>query len=325
LKLLNIENNLDTKAVQIFTIREESVKNKYYKPRIVHLQFIYSLLFDKRFINMTLSTLQKFLLPPAIASLSVFSLMSLPLATLGDKQIAINFQEEPTFSGKLRDIAIPYVVLATSLSVGSGILALALCGWRNSSRKSAKIQQELSNLEEHLQQKEALLEEWKVSESRLQVSGLSAFLDDEIPFEQAFSSKAFAATVSQPVGAQIPMPMHAQSVNPVPRTIKQNTTSTVKSVATASAFASAQTYFGYAQPNTNSTQETVTVSEMNETAIIPSEFEELQKQLREMMLQMQAMQNNLQLMPQARNVAVEPTDRFKIYYNASNSNEVQFL
>ena len=64
---------------------------------------------------MTLSALQKFLLPPAIASLSVFSLMSFPLATLGDKQIAIKFQEEPIFYGKLRDIAIPYVVFATAI------------------------------------------------------------------------------------------------------------------------------------------------------------------------------------------------------------------
>ncbi|MEH2122555.1 hypothetical protein [Nostoc sp.] len=261
---------------------------------------------------MTLSALQKFLVLPAIASLSVFSLMSFPLATLGDKQIAIKFQEEPIFDGKLRDIAIPYVVFATVLSIGSGVSALAFCGWRNSSNKSAKIQQELSNLDMHLQQKEALLKEWQVSEPRLQVSGLSAFLDDEMPFDQAFSSKS-VITASQPVEAQ--MPMHTQLINPVPEvTTKQNTT-TMTNVAATSAFTSAQTFLGYAQENPNSTKEVAAAREVNQTVIMPSEFEDLQKQIKEMMLQMQAMQDNLQLTPQATNAEVESTAKFQIYYN----------
>ncbi|MBC6434177.1 hypothetical protein FM036_27575 [Nostoc sp. HG1] len=262
---------------------------------------------------MTLSALQKFLLPPAIASLSVFSLMSFPLATLGDKQIAIKFQEEPIFYGKLRDIAIPYVVFATALSIGSGISALAFCGWRNSSSKSAKIQQELSNLEQHLQQKEALLKEWQVSEPRLQISGLNAFLDDEIPFNQAFSSKNSAITASQPIGAQTPTQIHAQPVNPVSKVATQQNT-TIRDIAATSAFASAQTFLGYAQENPNSIKE-ITAGEANKTAIMPSEFEKLQKQIKEMMLQMQAMQENLQLTSQATNTEVESPAKFQIYYN----------
>ncbi|MCC5649157.1 hypothetical protein LC609_04725 [Nostoc sp. XA013] len=263
---------------------------------------------------MTLSALQKFLLPPAIASLSVFSLMSLPLATLGDKQIAIKFQEEPIFYGKLRDIAIPYVVFATALSVGSGISALAFCGWRNSSSKSAKIQQELSNLEQHLQQKEALLKEWEVSEPRLQISGLNAFLDDKLPFDQALNSKN-AITPSQPTGAQITTPAHTQPVNTVPKVATQkNTTTTMKDIAATSAFASAQTFLGYAQENPNNIKE-ITAGEVNQTAIMPSEFEELQKQIKEMMLQMQAMQENLQLTSEVTNAKVESPAKFQIYYN----------
>lgn len=262
---------------------------------------------------MTLSALQKFLVLPAIASLSVFSLMSFPLATLGDKQIAIKFQEEPIFDGKLRDIAIPYVVFATVLSIGSGITALAFCGWRNSSDKSAKIQQELSNLDLHLQQKEALLKEWQVSEPRLQVSGLSAFLDDEMPFDQAFSSKSFATTASQPVEAQ--MPMHTQLINPVPEVATKQNTTTVTNVAATSAFASPQTFLSYAQENPNSTKEVAAAREVNQTAIMSSEFEDLQKQIKEMMLQMQVMQDNLQLTPQATNAEVESPAKFQIYYN----------
>ncbi|MCC5631259.1 hypothetical protein [Nostoc sphaeroides] len=261
---------------------------------------------------MTLSALQKFLLPPAIASLSVFSLMSFPLATLGDKQIAIKFQEEPIFYGKLRDIAIPYVVFATALSIGSGISALAFCGWRNSSSKSAKIQQELSNLEQHLQQKETLLKEWQVSEPRLQISGLSAFLDDEVSFDQALSSKNSAITASQPIGAQPPTQVHAQPINPVPKVATQKNT-TMKDIAATSAFASAQTFLGYAQENPNSIKE-IAAGEVNQTAISPSEFEELQKQIKEMMLQMEAMQENLQL-SQSTNAEVESPAKFQIYYN----------
>ncbi|WP_335178463.1 hypothetical protein [Nostoc sp.] len=238
--------------------------------------------------------------------------MSFPLATLGDKQIAIKFQEEPIFDGKLRDIAIPYVVFATALSIGSGISALAFCGWRNSSSKSAKIQQELSNLDLHLQQKEALLKEWQVSEPRLQVSGLSAFLDDEMPFDQAFSSKS-AIIGSQPVEAQ--MPMHTQLINPVPEVATKENSTTMTNVAATSTFASAQTFLGYAQENPNSTKEVAAAREVNQIAIIPSEFEELQKQIKDMMLQMQVMQDNLQITPQATNAEVESTAKFQIYYN----------
>ncbi|MEH2323046.1 MAG: hypothetical protein V7K32_05645 [Nostoc sp.] len=264
---------------------------------------------------MTLSALQKFLLAPAIASLSVFSLMSFPLATLGDKQIAIKFQEEPIFSGKLRDVAIPYVVFATVLSIGSGISALAFCGWRNSSSKSAKIQQELSNLEQHLQQKETLLKEWQISEPRLQISGLNAFLDDEVPFDQALISKNSAITASQPVEAQTQTPVDAQPVNPLPKVATQkNTTTTMRDIAATSAFASTQTFLGYAQENPNSMKE-ITAGEVNQIAIIPLQYEELQKQIKEMMLQMQAMQENLQLTSQATNAEVKSPAKFQIYYN----------
>jgi uncharacterized protein HemX len=264
---------------------------------------------------MTLSALQKFLLPPAIASLSVFSLMSLPLATLGDKQIAIKFQEESVFYGKLREIAIPYVIFATALSVGSGISALALCGWRNSSSKSAKIRQELSNLEQNIQQKEALLKELQVSESRLQTSGLSAFLDSEMPFEQGLSSNNSAITVSQPIEAPTPTAIYTQPVSPRAKVVTQkNTTTTMKNVASTSAFASAQAFFGYAQENPNNIKETV-ADEVNQTATIPSEFEELQKQIKEMMLKMQLMQNNLEPTPQATSAEVESTPKFQVYYN----------
>ena len=267
-------------------------------------------------INMSLSALQKFFLPPIIASCGVFSLMSFPLASLGEKQIAIKFQEEPIFFGKLRDVAIPYVILSTTISVGAGISAAALCGWRHSSRKSAKYEQELSHLEQHLQEKEALLKELKQSESRLQVSGLKAFLDDEVPLDQTFLSNTLATTLSQPVVMQTPPVVYEQPVHAVPHiATQQNTNKTVRTVAATAKFASAQTFLSYAQTNTSNKEESVAPNQVNQTTIAPSDFEELQKQLREMMLQMQRMQDNLQVIPQATNTAPKASDKFQVYYD----------
>jgi chaperonin cofactor prefoldin len=273
------------------------------------------------FFHMSLSALQKFFLPPVIASCGVFSLMSFPLAALGEKQIAIKFQEEPIFYGKLRDVAIPYVILSTTISIGAGISAAAFCGWRHSSRKSAKYEQELSHLEQNLQEKEALLKELKQSESRLQVSGLKAFLDDEVPLDNTLFANTLPTTFSQPVVAQTPPVIYEQPVHTVPQVVTQhNTTKTVKTVAATSKFASAQTFLSYAQAKTNNQEEPVAVNAVNKTTITPTEFEELQKQLREMMLQMQRMQNNLQVIPEATNAAPKASDKFKVYYDISTSN-----
>lgn len=278
---------------------------------------------------MTLSALQKFFLPSIVSAVTVFSAMSFPLATLGDKQTVIKFQEEVIFDGKLRDVAAPYVVLATAMSIGAGIFAMAVCGWQYSARKSAEFQQELSGLQKHLEEKEAQLQEFKVSESRLQVSGLTTFLDNEVPFPQTGNSKSLSATVTkpvvdQPVVAQTPE-SYQQSVNTVPRIATTQTTPTARTVTAASGFASAQTFLGYAQTNTNSTKEIPTPVVVDKSAPTASDFEMLQKQLREMMLQMQTMQNNLGIMSQQTNAQVKTSDKFRISYDAPDTEEVRFL
>ncbi len=262
---------------------------------------------------MSLSALAKFILPPVLASAAVFSAMTVPLAAIGDKQININFQEETLFFGKLRDVALPYVVVATGLSLGAGISAIAISGWRNSSRKSTEIQQQVSELELQLQQKEELLKEFKLSETRLQVSGLNSFLE-----EQASSpaSKGYPTlnrlSVSQPVEAQIP---------PQPAQVKsQDTTANA-----ASAFASAQNFLGYTQSKNDIKQEIANISQASQTSITPAEFEQLQAQLRDMMLQMQAMQNNLSSTPQPTNTAqTQDSETISIHYDSYKPQQVQF-
>ncbi|MBW4666342.1 MAG: hypothetical protein KME60_02575 [Cyanomargarita calcarea GSE-NOS-MK-12-04C] len=255
--------------------------------------------------------------------------MSTPLAMQGDKQIDIRWEQEPFFSGRLRDVSSLYVVAATALSIGAGISAAAVCGWRHSARKSSEIKLELSSLEQNLQQKEELLRELKLSDNRLQLSGLSSFLDDGVPFEQAVNSQKFKTSVSQPVVTQTPAPI-LNSVPSVPA--RQSTNRMNTPISAASAFASAQNGFGYAHNSSNGSKQTVVASEVNKTTITASDFEEMQQQLREemqkqfqqMMFQMQAMQNHRQLVPQATSTAATVSDKFSVYYEAPSTSEVRF-
>ncbi len=262
---------------------------------------------------MSLSTLAKFILPPVLASAAVFSAMTLPLAAIGDKQINIKFQEETLFFGKLRDVALPYVVVATGLSLGAGISAIAISGWRNSTRKSTEIGQQLSQLELQLQQKEELLKEFKLSETRLQVSGLNNFLEEQASSPASGYPTLNPVSHSQPVEAQIP----SQQV----QAKSQNTTS----ANAASAFASAQNFLGYTQSKNDIKQEIANISQANQTSIRPAEFEQLQAQLKDMMLQMQAMQNNLSSTSQPQNTSQrQDSETISIHYDTYKPQEVQF-
>ena len=266
---------------------------------------------------MSLSALTKFILPPVLASAAVFSAMTIPLAAIGDKQINIKFQEETLFFGKLRDVALPYVVVSTGLSLGAGIAAVAICGWRNSSRKSAEIEAQLSQLEQQLQQKEELLKEFKLSESRLQVSGLNNFLDEQVSLQ---ASKGYPTSTVEQIPPQADKASHS--------VLEEKKRDTTPANAT-SGFASAQNFLGYTQSSNisnNIKKELVNISQTNQTSITPAEFEQLQRQLRDMMLQMQAMQNNLPLMTQStNNVPTKSSETINIYYDTHESQQVKFI
>ena len=269
---------------------------------------------------MSLSALTKFILPPVFASAAVFSVMTVPLALIGDKQIDINFQEETLFFGKLRDVALPYVVVATGMSLGAGISAVALSGWRKSSRKSTEVEQQISQLELQLQQKEELLKEFKLSETRLQVSGLNNFLDEQASFVESKGYPTLnARNVSQPVAYQTYQPV--ESVSPQPQAKSQDKTST----NATSAFASAQNFLGYTQPKNHIKEEIAQISQANQTSVTPEEIEKLQRQLREMMLQMQQMQNNISSTSESINTAHrQASETISINYDTYQPQQVRF-
>ena len=276
---------------------------------------------------MTISRLTKVILPPVLAAAAVFSAMTIPLAVIGEKQINIKFQEETLFFGKLRDVALPYVVVATGLSLGAGISTIAMYGWRKSSRRSTEVEEQLSQLELHLQQKEELLNEFKLSETRLQVDGLDNFLNEEVSSQ---TNKGYPtskkANVSQSVALEISSQAYQPSVETISSSVSQNKRPDRITVNAASAFASAQNFLGYTKSNNNIKQELENISQANQTSINPSEFEQLQRQIKDMMLEMQAMQKKLPLMSESNNDArKQDSETISIHYDTQKPQQVKFL
>jgi hypothetical protein len=127
---------------------------------------------------MTVSSFKKALLPSLLISGGLFSSLTLPLAIFGSQPLVIEVQDEPIFVGKLKDVAAPYVGLATVLSAGAGVAGLAAGAWRQSSRKANNLEDRVSHLQQQLQETEGQLETLKLSESHLHTNGLGAFLNE---------------------------------------------------------------------------------------------------------------------------------------------------
>ncbi len=250
---------------------------------------------------MTASNLKKFVLTPVLLSTAVFSTLTLPLALLGSKPVDIQLQEEPVFSGQLRDVAAPYLGLATALSVGAGVASVALTGWRQSSRKSTQIEEQLLGLQQHLKEKEELLEELRLSNSRLEASELSAFLNDEVSKDQnlttcAVVKEAQPVIVEMPVQVVEPLVIAAQPAEPQMVGPRQLTVQDA-----ASLFSSAQPFLAYAQASHLGRKPTAAVdTEVQATTAAPAllPVEELQNQLKQIMAQMETLKNALHATPQ---------------------------
>ena len=107
----------------------------------------------------------------------VFSAATLPLLFLGSRPITVEVEEKPLLTGRIQDLASPYLGLVAGLSAGVGLLALSLTEWRNTARTLNQTRDRVSTLEQQLRQQEHQVESLKFSESMLQSQGLSFFLD----------------------------------------------------------------------------------------------------------------------------------------------------
>lgn len=225
------------------------------------------------------SPLKKFVLTPVVVSAAVFAAMTLPLAVFGSKPVTIQLQQEPVFQGQLRDVATPYLGLATILSLGAGVASIAVTGWRMSTRKSSQAEAQLLDLTQNLKQKEELLEALQLSESRLEASGLSAFVDEEVPLQQALQPPVTSQSANPVLE---PLVITAQPIEAQPVVV-----SGVTVQAAAAKFACAQNFLGYAQAKT------LVQPIPQETSLASLEVEQLHTQLQQIMAQMASVQTAL--------------------------------
>ncbi|PIG94040.1 hypothetical protein [Gloeocapsopsis sp. IPPAS B-1203] len=235
---------------------------------------------------MTTSIFKKFVLPPVLLSTGIFATLTLPLALLGSKPVAIQLQEEPVFHGKLRDISTPYLGLASLLSLGTGVASVAVAGWQQSSRKSAQVEQQLSGLQQRLQEKEEQLEQLKLSESRLATVGLNSFLEGEV----STTASDPATTAMQPVVITTPV----QAIEPLVVIAEHKAEPILTVQAATSQFSLAQNYISYTQAIP--TQKPQNLRDFQqEPALDPPSVEELQDQLQQIMVQMENLHKTLQI------------------------------
>jgi hypothetical protein len=243
---------------------------------------------------MSNSTLKKFVLTPVVISAAVFGTLTLPLAIFGKQVVTLQLQQEPVFQGQLRDAATPYLGLASLVSLGAGFASIAFSGWQRSTRKSSQVEAQLSDLAKHLQEKEAQIEALKLAESQLVVSGLKAFVDEDVPLEQALNK-----------------PEPSQNTSKVEILVNTNQSFETKPVVVPSdrvqeaarQFASAQSFLGYAQPKA------APKSPTNEAQMASQEVEELHDQLQQIMAQMASVQAALSAKRPAINSEVQASEK----------------
>lgn len=106
-----------------------------------------------------------------------FSTATLLLSTIGSRPVTIQIEEKPIFTGRVQDLAAPYLTVMTGLSLGVGVTAFALLGWQETSRRLNQATEQVSALKQRLQQQEGMVESLKFSEAKLQATGLNFFLD----------------------------------------------------------------------------------------------------------------------------------------------------
>lgn len=131
--------------------------------------------------NMIAPSLGKFLVPATLAAGAVFSVLTAPLALFGSEPITIGMKGTEVVKGTLKDIAVPYLGVASALSLGVGVTSLALAGWRQSSRKSGKLEEQVSGMQNQIKEKEGQIQGLILSDRNLETTGLQFFLEDADP------------------------------------------------------------------------------------------------------------------------------------------------
>jgi len=244
---------------------------------------------------MSASSLKKLVLPATLLAGTVFSLLTVPLAVFGSEPIDIHLNQEPIFSGKVKDFAAPYVGGVGILSVGMGVAGIAIAGWKQSSRKSGQVETKCSTLQQKLAEKELQLETVMLSGNRLEASGLNFFLQDETltESEQRAAEPEFKSVgqTKTPVDSRVASTQFTQpafKAEPEQAAVQ----SVVSSLAAAQAFLSFTRSNGSPQAGYDSPA----IAPVASAASLS--LEELQEQLKQIMTQVETLRGSIETAPQ---------------------------
>ena len=242
---------------------------------------------------MSVSPLKNSVLPAAVLAGAMFSALTVPLAVFGSGPVDIQLNQEPVFSGTIKDLAAPYVGVVGILSIGVGVAGVSIAGWQQSSRKSGQVEAKLSNLQRKLDEKELQLQAAMLSEHRLEATGLDFFLQDDT---QADAAPLAPATEPKSGVAKAPVPVanarvgYTQPIQPV--LDPEPTQAAVQSVV--STLAAAQAFLSFTRSN-GSGQGGYDRPEMPKA--LPGDnisLQELQNQLQQIMSQVETLRGSLE-------------------------------
>ncbi|WP_088892305.1 hypothetical protein [Leptolyngbya ohadii] len=153
-----------------------------------------------------MATSRSLLFSVALSGL-VFSATVIPFAILSSRPLTVEIEDKPLITGRVQDLASPYLAAILGLSAGVGLLTLSVSEWRSTARKLNQTRDRLSALEHQIQQREHQIESLKFSESRLQSQGLNFFLDPAhttLPTTAALhgsSAAEFSPVAGRPIDA----------------------------------------------------------------------------------------------------------------------------
>ncbi|MEM1392196.1 MAG: hypothetical protein AAF757_16620 [Cyanobacteria bacterium P01_D01_bin.116] len=253
---------------------------------------------------MTLSARRKLVLPSAIACIAVFAAMTVPLAIFGDKQVRIKIEEESFFYGRLRDVAAPYVLLATVLSCGAGISIAAFIGWKQSTQKSLQFKSELSKIKIYLQDKEELIEKFKFSDSHLQISGLSSFLNGQDSNEvtpQPFSAKNLESVSKLNANKSFDAAYYTASTTDEPEDFSDSLPNDINLQINNSSI------------DSNPKDSLVDEANIDEHSVI----QDLQEQMKDMMRRIEQLQVKRKSLP-IQDLSTKAPENIQVYYNSAD-------
>ena len=221
------------------------------------------------------------LLASSLFAAAVFSAATFPLAAMGSQPLTVQLDEQPMFAGQIKELAGPYVGLATVISLGAGVASMAMMSWSQSSRKLGDAEDEMSGLRQELQNKENQIERLRFSDSKLAAAGLESFLEP----------KEVAVTATLSTSEAVAEPPAAILSTPEPRveTAKASeVTLTHQAEAQAAmAMAQAQARMGLSQ----STQPAI-ASSTDHKVETPKQIDELLSHLKQVMSQIEKLNSD---------------------------------